>query len=154
MIVSNNSRMLGLGRYAVVKNKTFALGISLAPEGVFRGYSILLAAFDPNIEWQTAYQNGQLIPLVKFILHPNLTKAGRTAIFDLVVERLGTEEAETFGFVPIIALLLERGKANNIIIDSVIHPDLQKELNQESLLLAFKEAKEQPTAEVLERTGQ
>jgi hypothetical protein len=145
MIISNKARMLGT-RYAVVKNKMFAFGISLAPEGLFKGWSILLAGFDPDVDWQAAYEKGRLMPMAKFILHPSLTKAGRALAFDLVVEHLGAEDAETFGFVPVIAVLLERGKKHNMIIDSVVHPELQQELNQEQLLSVLEAARE-PTEE-------
>jgi hypothetical protein len=150
MIISNHSHLFGLSHYGVVKNASFACGVSTAPEGVFKGYSIVISVFDPDSDWKDAFENGRLIPAAKAVLNPSLTKAGRAFIHKLVLEHLDMREVAEVGFPCAIGVLLNRIKEHEAIISFDVHPVISEMRDEQITAISEKaiseEAEEEATA--------
>src|SRR5262249_47181777 len=130
--LSNNSRLLGISRYGVLKGIRFACGMSLAPEGMFKGYSIAVSWFPGELSWNEAYQSNKLRLTAKVILHPQLSKEGRETVFGALLQAIDAEDAQNLGLACALYInfcwMKDRGFALDWIFDSAAQDIINKAL--------------------------
>jgi hypothetical protein len=115
------------GHIGVVKNDDCACMISIAPEGLFKGWSAVFMGFDPALTWEEAWRTRQFTIVAKALLHPQLPKAGRAEVLGIFLEQLNSEGASRqkgIGFGRVLWLSLRGAKKNNAVIDFTITPEL------------------------------
>jgi hypothetical protein len=131
MATTSNVRLFGLSNYGVVQGTRFACGVSIAPEGLFKGYSLVVSYFDPKLTWQQAYESGQLKHWTKALLHPTMTKAGRKHICDTLVQQLDTPDGQELGFALAVYVNFMILKEEGLVVDFMLHPVVQQLVDKE-----------------------
>jgi hypothetical protein len=125
-------KMRWTGHLGVVKTDKFGCMVSIAPEGLFKGWSAVISIFDPAMEWSTAARTRCVNVIAKALLHPQLTKIGRAAVLDALLDALNDvaeTPAEERPLSPgsVLQLVLSRlnsSTCNNVVIDFKIDPAL------------------------------
>jgi hypothetical protein len=131
MSTTSNVRLFGLSNYGVVQGTRFACGVSIAPEGMFKGYSLIVSYFDPKLTWQQAYESKQLKHWAKALLHPTITKAGCKSLCDLLVQHLDDPDGQSLGFALAVYANFMIYKGEGIIVDFILHPIVQQLVDEE-----------------------
>jgi len=125
-VLSNNSRLLGLSRYGVMKGPRFACGISLAPEGMFKGYSIVVSTFPIQLSWNEAYHANQLVLVAKALLHPRLSKEGREIVLGGLLQQLDAEEGQNLGLACALYVNFVALKEEGAVLEFILSPMAQQ----------------------------
>jgi len=132
MTTTSHVRLFGLSNYGVVQGARFACGVSIAPEGMFKGYSVIVSYFDPKMTWNEAYHGGHLKHWAKAFLHPaKTTKANRKLICDALVWQLDLPDGQELGFALAIYANFMILKGEGYITDFVLHPVVQQLVDKE-----------------------
>jgi hypothetical protein len=126
MTISSRSHFFGFSNYGVVQGTRFACGISIAPEGMFKGYSVLISYFNPQLTWREAYEKGELTPTAKATLHPTLTKTQRGWVLDGLLKQLDMPDGQDLGLACAIYANFLALKDKGYIIDFFLHPMAQQ----------------------------
>lgn len=142
MTISSRSHFFGFSNYGVVQGIRFACGISIAPEGMFKGYSVVIMGFDPADTWQNAYHNDQLRLIGKAILHPQVSKAGRAYVLQHLLTWLDTPDGQNLGGAMAIYTNFLFLKQEGFILEWVFHPEIQEILDREFEAAKASEASE------------
>jgi hypothetical protein len=124
-ILSNNSRLLGLSRYGVMKGTRYAVGMSLAPEGMFKGYSIVVSWFPLELTWLDARNSNQSRTTAKVLLNPQLSKEGRETVFGALLQALDTEDGQNLGLPCALYANFCWMKNNGFAFDWIFEPIAQ-----------------------------
>src|SRR5262249_23563763 len=64
--------------------------------------------------------------MAKALLHPCLTKAGRTKVHEIFLEELDKPEAQELGFAGTVTIALSRAKKQGAIVDFIVHPTISE----------------------------
>jgi hypothetical protein len=132
MTVINKSQFFGLTNFGIVQGTKFACEVNTCPDGIFKGYSILLSTFDPKLDWKEAFQKNQLIRAARATLHPRLTKPQRTWLHNRLVTYLDDPESQAMGFPLTLVVNLEAMKKEGHVIEYTLHPLIQQAIDDVS----------------------
>jgi hypothetical protein len=114
MIVSNRRYMFGIGQVGVVQVDGFRCGVCTAPEGLFKGYSVIFYAFDG--EW-AARQNQRVV--AKAMMHSSMSSKQRSEFHGALLAHLDTLGIKGTGLADAIDEVFAAAKGRNHIVDSV-----------------------------------
>jgi len=109
MITSSRRYIFGVGQVGMVQSDAFCCAVSTAPDGLFKGYST----------WVFAYEGDAKRPIAKATLHPNLSRLRRFEVHQTILAELdafGTQGADLSIAIDATFALLRR---ENLLIDFV-----------------------------------
>jgi hypothetical protein len=102
----------------------------MAPEGLFKGYSIAVSTFAHDLDWNTAFKRGELVVVAKAMLNPTLSKFGRQFVHKGLIDELDKPEAQNLGLALALFANLAGMKRNNAVVDYLLHSELQKVVDE------------------------
>lgn len=112
MIVSNRRHMFGVSQVGVIQNDSFRCVVSTAPEGFFKGYSILIQTFEGN--WGSQ-RNQQVV--AKAMLYPKMSRIQRAAAQAEILTQLDVLGSKGVALGNAIDEVFSEAMERNVIVD-------------------------------------